>query len=68
MLPHPVAVAADVDDVAVMEETNDQGGGHDVVAQDLTPFVEGSTGSLRFFQRGHHVSERAVVDASVRSG
>ncbi len=35
VLPHPVAVAPDVDDVAVVQEAVDQGRGHDVVAQDL---------------------------------
>ena len=32
--PHPVAVAADVDDVAAVEKTVQQGGGHDLVVQD----------------------------------
>ena len=33
VVPHPVAVAADVDDVTVMDEAVDQRGGHDLVAE-----------------------------------
>jgi hypothetical protein len=40
MMPHPVAVAADVDDVTVMDEPVDQGAGHDLVAEDLAPLLE----------------------------
>ena len=38
--PHPVAVTADVDDVATVEQTVQQGGGHDLVVQDLAPALE----------------------------
>ena len=41
MVAHPVAVAADVDDVAVVEQAVDQRPGHEIVAEDLAPFVEG---------------------------
>jgi hypothetical protein len=40
VLSHPEAVAADVDDVKVVEEAVDQGGGHDVIAEDLAPLLE----------------------------
>ena len=44
MVTHPVAVAADVDDVTVVQEPVDQCGGHDVVAQDVTPLFEALIG------------------------
>ena len=37
MLPHAVAVAADVNHVAVMHEPVDEGSSHDLVAQDRAP-------------------------------
>ena len=37
---HPVAVAADVDDVAAVEQPVQQCGGHDLVVQDLSPLLE----------------------------
>ena len=40
MASHPVAVAADVDDVVAVEQTVQQGGGHDLVVQDLAPALE----------------------------
>ena len=40
VLPHPVAVAANGDDVAVVDEAIDQRRGHDVVAEDVTPVLE----------------------------
>ena len=40
MLAHPIAVAADIDQVAVMQDAIDQGCGHDIVSQDLAPFLE----------------------------
>ena len=40
MLPHPVAVAADVDDVAVVEEPVDQRRRHHVVAEHAAPLLE----------------------------
>ncbi len=44
VLSHPVAVAPDVDDVTVMHQAVDQRTGHDVVAEDLAPFLEGLVG------------------------
>ena len=38
MLAHPVAVAADVDDVAVVQQPVDEGGGHDIVSEDAAHF------------------------------
>jgi hypothetical protein len=35
VLPHAVAVASDVNDVAVLDQPVDQGAGHDVIAEDL---------------------------------
>jgi len=40
MSSHPVAVAPDVDDVAVVQDTVDQRGRHDVVAEHAAPFFE----------------------------
>jgi len=40
MLTHPVAVATDVDDVAVMQDAVEECGGHDVVAEDVAPLLE----------------------------
>ena len=40
VLAHPIAVAADIDDVTVMHEAVDECCGHDLVAQDLTPFLK----------------------------
>jgi hypothetical protein len=40
VLPHPVAVAANRDDVAVVDEAIDQRRGHDVVAEDLAPLFK----------------------------
>ena len=39
-MTHPVTVAADVDDVAVMKEPVDERGGHDFVAEDVAPLLE----------------------------
>lgn len=41
MVPDAVAVAADVDDVAVMPEPVDQGDGHQLVAEDVAPCLGG---------------------------
>jgi len=40
MVSHPVAVAADVDDVAVMDQPVYERCSHDVVAKDLAPLLE----------------------------
>ncbi|MEQ8329687.1 MAG: hypothetical protein RH859_04405 [Longimicrobiales bacterium] len=44
VVPHAVAVAADVDDMAGVQEAVDEGGGHDVVAEDLAPLLEALVG------------------------
>ena len=44
VVTHPVAVAADVDDVAVMDEAVDECSGHDFVAQDFAPLLEAVVG------------------------
>lgn len=36
----PVAVATDVDDATAVEQAVQQGGGHDLVVQDLAPALE----------------------------
>lgn len=40
VVTHPAAVAADVDDVAVMDEPIDERGGHDVVTEHVAPVLE----------------------------
>jgi hypothetical protein len=40
MMPHAVAVATYVDDVAVVQDPVDEGRGHDLVPQDLAPLLE----------------------------
>src|SRR6516165_3247082 len=40
MLPHAVAVTADIDHVAVMHEAIDEGCRHDLVAEDHAPLLE----------------------------
>ena len=61
VLPHPVAVAADVDDVAVVQQPLDEGRGHDLVAEHGAPFLEALVG-------GEHGGGTFVagVDGSVR--
>ena len=44
VLPHPVAVAADVDDVTVVQEPVDERCSHDFVAQDLAPLLKALIG------------------------
>ena len=61
MVAHPVAVAADVDDVAVVEQAVDQRPGHEIVAEDLAPFVEGlvrgQDGRCGLVAAGHQLEE-----------
>ena len=40
MPAHAIAVAADVDDVAPVEQAVEQRGGHDLVAEDAAPLLE----------------------------
>lgn len=44
MLPHAIAVATDVDAVAVVEQAVDQRGGRDLVAEDAAPLLEALVG------------------------
>ena len=44
MIPHRVAVAPDVDDVAVVYETVDESGGHHLVAKHTSPLLEALVG------------------------
>ena len=44
VLAHAVAAAADVDDMAVMQQAIDERSGHDLVAQDLAPLLEAFIG------------------------
>ena len=44
MLPHAVAVAPDVDDVAVVEQPVDERGGHDLVAEEVPALLEALVG------------------------
>ena len=44
VMTHPVAVAADVDDVTVVEQPVDERCSHDLVAQDLAPLLEALIG------------------------
>ena len=44
VLPHPVTVAADVDDVAVVQQTVDEGRCHDFVGQHTAAFLEALVG------------------------
>lgn len=41
MFAHAVAVSADVDDVAVVDQAINQRGGHGLVAKELVPLLEG---------------------------
>jgi hypothetical protein len=38
---HAIAVAADIDQVAVMQNPIDERGSHDVITEDFAPFLEG---------------------------
>jgi hypothetical protein len=61
VVPHAIAVAADVDDVAVMQEAVDERGGHDVVAEDLAPLLEalvrGEDGGRALVSASHELVE-----------
>jgi hypothetical protein len=40
VLPKPIAVAPDVDDVAVVKQAVDQGGGHDLISKYRFPVFQ----------------------------
>lgn len=44
VLPHAVAVAANRNQVAMVDQSIDEGGGHDVVTEDLAPFLKAFVG------------------------
>ena len=54
--PHPIAVAADVDEVAPVEQPVEESGRHDLVVQDLAPVLE----ALVRGQHGRGVSVAGV--------
>ena len=70
MLAHAIAVAADVDDVAVMDEPVDERGGHDLVAEDLAPLLEalvaGEHGRRVFVAATHQLKEELRAGARDR--
>ena len=47
MLPHPVAVAPDVDDVAMVQQPVDERRRHDLVAEHVSPFFEAGRVNVR---------------------
>src|SRR5690606_40246716 len=61
MSTHAEAVAADVDDVAVMEEPVDQRRGHDFIAEDFAPLLEalvaGMHGGSMLVPASHELEE-----------
>ena len=65
-----MAVAPDVDDVAVMENSIDQSGGHDFVTEDLAPFLEalvgGEHGRSMFVAPTHELEEEHRAGSSDR--
>ncbi len=67
-MPHPVAVPADVDDVAVMDEPVDEGCGHDFIAEDVAPFrktlVGGEHGTCPLIPLGHELEEEHRAGAA----
>ncbi len=44
MFSHPVAVAADVDEVAMVQHPVDQGGCHHLIPKDVAPLFEALVG------------------------
>ena len=70
VLAHAVAVAADVDEVAVVQEPVDERRGHDLVAEDLAPFLEalvgGEHGRGVFVAAGHELEEEHGAGAGDR--
>ena len=61
VLPEPIAVPPDVDDVAMMDEAVDERRGHHVIAEDLAPFfkafVAGQDGRRVFVPATHDLEE-----------
>jgi len=62
VLAHPVAVPADVDDVAVVDEPVDQCARHDVIPKDLAPlfeaFIGREHGARVFVAAAHELESR----------
>ena len=61
MFPHAVAVAPDIDDVAVVDQAINQRRGHHLVAKDVAPllkgFVTGEHGRRVFVASAHELEE-----------
>jgi hypothetical protein len=51
---HAIAVAADIDQVTVMQDPVDHGSRHDLISEDLAPFLEAFVGGK--FGRGMFVA------------
>jgi hypothetical protein len=62
VLTHAVGIAADIGNVAVVQDSIDLGGRHHFVSQDLTPFLEalvgGQHGGGVFVAAAHHLVEQ----------
>src|SRR4051812_6018009 len=72
VLAHAIAVAADVHQMAMMQNSVDEGGGHHLVAKDLAPFLEALVGREHgrraFVAAVHELEEQhstAMVDRQV---
>ena len=59
-----VAVAADGDDVAVVKQAVEDGGGHDRIAEDLAPFADGAVAGDE--QAAAFVAARHELEEEVR--
>lgn len=70
VLAHRVAVPADVDDVAVVDQAVDERAGHDVVAEDLAPVLEalvgGEDGGGVLVAPAHELEEEDAAGAGDR--
>lgn len=69
-MAHSVAVAADRNDMAVVDQPVDQSGSHDVVAEDVTPvlkaFVRGEHGRGVLVTTSHELEEEHGAGAADR--
>jgi hypothetical protein len=63
-MAHPVAVAADRHDMAVVDEAVDESGGHDVVAEDLAPSPRSPVPCPRDARAGAEKSYRITEEAA----